>query len=231
LHRQSVGARTSGAAFPLTASAFAIAWMRSSASTPARRLLRTNTECAGPASSDACSARAKQASVRDRSALSKVVRSGRRRRSCADAPFSWAERSSRAIATHPATRQSTRLVVTGVGCTASRARWSVSGVLGQRMLGARGDWPTAQDRPREHAGARRGHPGDRVPHRAGRRSLEGLLCGGARWPGRAGGEPLHRHACQQLDHHEPGRRTDPGQAGHLGCSLRGVEARSPASST
>jgi hypothetical protein len=38
---------------------------------------RTSTKRAGPAARDACSARAKQASARDRSALSEVVRSGR----------------------------------------------------------------------------------------------------------------------------------------------------------
>jgi hypothetical protein len=59
--------------------------------------------------------------------------------------------------------------------------------------------------------------------RAERRSLESLLSGRARWPGRAGREPLHRQARQQLDHHEPGRPAHAGQAGHLGRSPRAVE--------
>jgi hypothetical protein len=41
------------------------------------------------------------------------------------------KRNSRAIASHPAARQPARLIVTSVSRTASRARWSVSGVLRQ----------------------------------------------------------------------------------------------------
>jgi hypothetical protein len=41
---------------------------------PTRSSLRTSTKCTGSVSSDACSAKAKQACPRDRSALSEVVR-------------------------------------------------------------------------------------------------------------------------------------------------------------
>ena len=43
---------------------------------PMRPLRWTSTRCAGPSSSDACSARAKQLSARDQSVLSEVVHSG-----------------------------------------------------------------------------------------------------------------------------------------------------------
>ena len=46
--------------------------MRASPAVPARRSLRTSTKRARPASADACSARAKRVSVRDRSVLSEV---------------------------------------------------------------------------------------------------------------------------------------------------------------
>jgi hypothetical protein len=52
----------------------------------------TSTKCAGPASSDACSARAKQMSVRDRSVPSEVVRSESDGRPCEDARLSGDER-------------------------------------------------------------------------------------------------------------------------------------------
>jgi hypothetical protein len=55
LHRQSTGALTSRAAFPLTAPTFAIAWMRSPAPTSTRRLQGTRTR--RPAARDGCSSR------------------------------------------------------------------------------------------------------------------------------------------------------------------------------
>jgi hypothetical protein len=53
------------------------AWLRASGKSTVRRPERTNTRCAGPASSDACSARAKRESARGRWARSELVHSSR----------------------------------------------------------------------------------------------------------------------------------------------------------